>query len=132
MNMMALGMFVFSLPTLAYQEQQRKSGWRHARNGRVGAIDATQFLGRENDKISLSGAAYAELMAGRASLDQLRGMAAEGKAWPLVDGTGRVHGAFVITDIDEGLKEFFPDGTPRKIDFSIELLEVAQDTSVAT
>ena len=57
-------------------------------------------------------------------------MAAEGKAWPLVDGTGRVHGAFVITDIDEGLKEFFPDGTPRKIDFSIELLEVAQDAGV--
>jgi len=129
--MMALGMFVFSLPTLAYQVQQRKSGWRHARSGRVGALDATQFLGRENDKISLSGAAYAELMAGRASLDQLRDMAAEGKAWPLVDGTGRVHGAFVITDIDEGLKEFFPDGTPRKIDFSIELLEVAQEAPVA-
>ena len=129
--MMALGMFVFSLPTLAYQEQQRKSGWRHARSGRVGAIDATQFLGRENDTISLSGAAYAELMAGRASLDQLRDMATEGKAWPLVDGTGRVHGAFVITGMDEGLKEFFADGTPRKIDFAIDLLEVADQAAGA-
>ena len=42
-------------------------------------------------------------------------MAAQGKAWPLIDGTGRVYGAFVITGIDEGMKEFFADGTPRKI-----------------
>lgn len=123
--MMALGMFVFSLPTLAYQEIQRKSGWRHARSGRIGAIDATQFVGRENDTITLSGTAYAELMAGRASIDELRDMAAQGKAWPLIDGTGRVYGAFVITGIDEGMKEFFADGTPRRVDFTIELLEIA-------
>lgn len=55
---------------------RRRRHHGHARSGRVGALDATQFLGRENDKISLSGAAYAELMAGRASLDQLRDMAA--------------------------------------------------------
>ncbi len=131
MNMMALGMFVFSLPTLAYQDMQRRSGWRHARSGRIGAIDATQFVGRENDKISLSGVAYAELMAGRASLDELRDMATEGKAWPLIDGTGRVYGAFVITDIDEGMKEFFADGTPRKVDFTIDLLEIADTTTGA-
>jgi len=123
--MMALGMFVFSLPTLAYQEMQRKSAWRHARSGRIGAIDATQFVGRENDTITLSGTAYAELMAGRASIDELRDMAAQGKAWPLIDGTGRVYGAFVITGIDEGMKEIFADGTPRRVDFTIELLEIA-------
>lgn len=131
MNMMALGMFVFSLPTLAYQELQRKSSWRHARSGRIGAIDATQFVGRENDTISMSGTAYAELMAGRASLDELRDMAAQGKAWPLIDGTGRVYGAFVITGVDEGMKEFFADGTPRKIDFGIELLEIADTATGA-
>jgi phage protein U len=129
--MMALGMFVFSLPTLAYQEQQRKSGWRHARSGRIGAIDATQFVGRENDTINLSGTAYAELMAGRASLDELRDMAMQGEAWPLIDGTGLVFGAFVITGIDEGMKEFFPDGTPRRIDFGIELLEIADTATGA-
>lgn len=123
--MMALGMFVFSLPTLAYQEMQRKSAWRHARSGRIGAIDATQFVGRENDTIGLSGTAYAELMAGSASLDELRDMAAKGEAWPLIDGTGRVYGAFVITGIDEGMEEFFADGTPRKIDFTVDLLEIA-------
>ncbi len=129
--MMALGMFVFSLPTLAYQEIQRKSGWRHARSGRIGAIDATQFVGRENDTITLSGTAYAELMAGRASIDELRDMAAQGKAWSLIDGTGRVYGTFVITGIDEGMKEFFADGTPRRVDFTIELLEIADSATGA-
>ncbi|TCP99872.1 hypothetical protein C8J46_10210 [Sphingomonas sp. PP-F2F-A104-K0414] len=131
MNMMALGMFVFSLPTLAYQEMQRKSAWRHARSGRIGAIDATQFVGRENDTISLSGTAFAELMAGRASLDDLRDMAAKGEAWSLIDGTGRVYGAFVITGINEGMKEIFADGTPRKIDFTVDLLEIADSATGA-
>jgi hypothetical protein len=131
MNMMALGMFVFSLGTLAYQDLQRKSSWRHARSGRIGAIDATQFIGRDNDEISLSGEAPAELMDGRASLDQLREMAEAGGAWSLVDGAGRVYGAFVITGIDEGQRHFFADGTPRMIEFGLELLEVT-DTATGT
>ena len=31
--MMTLGMFVFGLPTLAYQELQRTTEWRHASSG---------------------------------------------------------------------------------------------------
>lgn len=122
--MMSLGMFAFALPTLAFQKLQRDSAWRHARSGRVGAIDAVQFTGRENDTISLDGQAPAELMAGAASLDQLRDMARDGAAWSLVDGTGRVYGAFVIVKIQERRTDFFPDGTPRMIDFGIDLLEV--------
>lgn len=121
---MSLGMFAFSLPTLAYQELQRDSAWRHARSGRIGAIDAVQFTGRDNDTISLNGDAPAELMEGAASLDRLREMADEGQAWPLIDGSGRSYGAFVIAHIREGQSLFFPDGTPRLIQFGIDLLEV--------
>ena len=123
-KMMSLGMFVFSLPTLAYNELQRDSAWRHARTGRVGAIDAVQYTGRENEIISLSGDAPAELMEGAASLDSLRQMAKDGECWNLLDGNGRVYGAFVITRIREGQRFFFPDGTPRLIQFGIDLLEV--------
>ncbi len=122
-KMMSLGMFVFSLPTLAYQELQRKRGWRFASNQRVGAKDAIQFVGADLETISLSGSAPAELMQGRASLDTLIEMAKDGEAWPLVDGTGLVFGNFVITAIDERHSRFFPDGTPRLIDFGIDLLE---------
>ncbi|WP_037487961.1 phage tail protein [Sphingomonas phyllosphaerae] len=132
MNLMALGMFVFSLPTLAYQELARERSWRHARAGRVGALDAVQFTGRDNDEITLSGDAPAELMAGRASIDQLVDMAKDGAAWPLVAGTGAIYGNFVITKISERHTAFFADGTPRLINFTLTLLEVdAQPAPVA-
>jgi hypothetical protein len=124
MTMMSLGMFAFSLPTLAFQELQRRQSWRHAPSPRVGARDALQFVGPDNMAVSLSGSAPAELMDGMVSLDTLRDMASSGEAWSLVDGSGTVYGAFVITQIDERQTHFLPDGTPRMIDFGIDLLEV--------
>lgn len=119
--LMSLGMFVFSVPTLAYQDFQRKNAWRFASTPRVGAREAVQFVGPGADDISLSGTAYAELSKGVASLDDLREMAKDGAAWPLVDGAGNVLGTFVITSIDEKKKHFLADGTALQIDFSIEL-----------
>lgn len=122
--MMSLGMFVFALPTLAYDELKRRTDFRHARSPRIGARDATQFVGPGDDSISLSGTAFAELSDGAASLDSLRAMGDSGDVWPLVDGAGRVYGAFVIEGVDEGQKFFFADGTPRQIDFTLDLLRV--------
>jgi len=129
MNLMALGMFVFSLPTLAYQDLERKRSWRHARAGRFGALDAVQYTGRDNDEITLAGDAPAELMQGAASIDRLVEMAADGASWPLVSGSGTVLGDFVITSIGERHREFFADGTPRLIAFTLQLLEVDAPTT---
>ena len=127
MILMSLGMFPFHMPTLAHDELQRRTDWRHARNGRVGARDAVQFVGPGEETISLSGSAYAELSLGRASLDELREMANAGETWPLVDGGGLVFGTFVITGIDERHKFLLEDGTPRRIDFVLDLLRVDED-----
>ena len=116
--MLALGMFVFSLHTLAYQEMQRQTDWRHAANNRVGAQPARQFLGRGEDAITLPGLLLPELAGTTVSLDALRQMADTGKAWPLVDGTGRMRGLYVIESLSEGQTLFFRDGTPRRIAFS--------------
>ncbi|MDG4344400.1 phage tail protein, partial [Pseudomonas aeruginosa] len=51
--MLSLGMFVFSLHTLAYQEFQRQTEWRHASSSRIGAQPARQFVGRGDDAITL-------------------------------------------------------------------------------
>lgn len=122
--MMSLGMFAFALSTLAYEELQRRTDYRHARSPRIGARDAAQFVGPGDETISLNGTAHAELSDGVVSLDQLRDMARSGNAWPLVDGAGRVYGAFVIEGIDERQKHFLADGTPLRIDFAIDLLLV--------
>ncbi len=124
MILMSLGMFAFHVPTLAHDELQRRCDWRHARSARIGTRDALQFVGPGEDSVSVSGTAFSELSKGALSLDELRGMATTGEAWPLVDGAGRVFGEFVITAIDERQKYLLDDGTPRRIDFAIDLLRV--------
>lgn len=124
MHLMALGMFLFEIGTLAYDEMQRKTDWQHARSARVGARDATQYVGPGDETISLSGKVYAEIADGRVSLDDLRTMANDGEALPLVDGSGTVYGNFVITALDERHAFLMSDGSARRIDFGIDLLRV--------
>ncbi|MBA1187553.1 phage tail protein [Pseudomonas entomophila] len=122
--MLALGLFVFSLPTLAYQEMQRQTAWRHASSDRVGAQPALQFLGRGDDTITLPGVLMPELAGSTLSLDALRHMADTGKAWPLVEGTGRLLGLWVIDGLSETRTLFFRDGAARRIEFSLSLRRV--------
>jgi phage protein U len=129
MHLMALGMFLFEIGTLPHDELQRKTDWRHARSSRVGARDATQFLGVGDEQISLSGSVYAEIADGRVALDDLRAMADDGEALPLVDGSGTVFGNFVIEAIDERHAFLMSDGRPRRIDFGIDLLRVDDPAS---
>jgi phage protein U len=122
--LLALGMFIFSIDTLAFDDLNRKASWRHATSTRIGARDATQYTGPGEETISLPGSVFYEFGDGSVSIDDLRTMANSGDAWSLVDGRGYVYGAYVITGIDDRAKGFFPDGTPRQIDFSIDLLRV--------
>lgn len=122
--MMALGMFIFSLPTLAYQELQRQTDWRHPSSSRVGTNPARQFAGRGDDAITLPGVVLPELAGTPISLDALRYMADTGKAWPLVEGTGRILGIWVIESITETRTLFFQDGAARRIEFSIKLTRI--------
>ena len=125
--MLSLGMFVFSLSTLAYQELQRQTNGRHASNSRVGAPPALQFVGRGDDTITLPGIILPELAGSALSLDALRLMANTGKAWPMVEGTGRIYGLWVIESLSETKTVFFRDGTPRRIEFTLTLKRTDDD-----
>lgn len=122
--MLSLGMFVFSLHTLAYQEMQRQTEWRHAANNRIGAQPARQFLGRGEDEVTLPGVLLPELAGSMVSLDALRQMADTGKAWPMVEGTGRLCGLWVIESLSETRTLFFQDGAPRRIEFNLKLKRI--------
>lgn len=125
--MLALGMFVFSLSTLAYQELQRQTEWRHPSNSRVGAAPARQFVGRGDDIITLPGIIFPELAGTTLSLDALRLMANTGKAWPMIEGSGRIYGLWVIESLSETKTLFFSDGTPRRIEFTLSLKRIDDD-----
>ena len=122
--MMSLGLFVFGMHTVAYQELQRQTSWRHPSTSRVGTNPARQFLGRGDDTITLPGVLVSGLTGTQISLDVLREMADTGKAWALIEGTGRIYGIFVIEAISETRSYFFKDGAARRIEFSLTLQRV--------
>lgn len=53
--MLTLGLFVFMLQTLPYQSMSRNAEYRWPSNARVGLRPAAQFLGMDEEKITLSG-----------------------------------------------------------------------------
>lgn len=122
--LMALGMFVFQTSSVPYQELQRRTEWRHASQSRVGDRPAYQFLGPGADTITLSGTLLPEFTGGRVDLDEIRDMADQGRAWPLVEGTGRQYGLWVITGVDETSSTLYRDGAAAKIEFSLTLEHV--------
>lgn len=122
--MMALGMFVFSLETLAYQELQRQTDWRHGSTSRIGTNPARQFLGRGDDSITLPGVLLPALAGSPLSLDALRMMADTGKAWPMVEGTGKILGLWVIESLSDNRTVFFKDGAARRIEFTLKLTRI--------
>lgn len=117
--LMAYGIFVFMLPTLAYEELRRSTQYRHAANNVVGARPQRQYLGPGDDTITITGRLYPQFKGTPLSLDALRAMAEDGKAWPLVCGYGRMYGAWIIENIDEGQTHFSPHGAPLRYEFSI-------------
>lgn len=128
--MMALGLFVFGLPTVPYQQLQRQLAWRHPSNSRVGARPTAQFIGRGDETVTLSGVLYPEITGGRVSLAALEAMADTGKAWPLIEGTGLFYGLYVIEEQATTHSEFFPDGAPRKIEFTLKLKRTDDDPNL--
>lgn len=125
--MMSLGQFVFSLGTAAYQDLQRQTQWRHPSSNRVGVRPARQFAGQGDDSITMAGLIAPDVTGKIESLDTLREMGDSGSGWPLVEGTGRVYGQFVIEGLTEGQTLHFQDGAPRRIDFSLSLQRVDDD-----
>lgn len=122
--MMTLGLFVFMLRTVPYQELQYQRSWRFPTNSRVGLRPSTQFLGPDNDSVTLSGVLLPELTGGRLSLFALEQMAELGKAWPLIEGSGTIYGMYVVESLSQTKSEFFSNGTCRRIEFTLTLKRV--------
>lgn len=121
----ALGLFVFEMASFPFSEFSRKQAWEHARSERFGTRAASQYTGPGNDGVTLGGAIVPEATGSYGAIATLRAMADEGDGYPLVDGSGAVLGVFVIVSLSEARKHLLVDGTPRMIDFSIELERIA-------
>lgn len=122
--LMALGQFVFSLDTLAYQELKRSNTWRHPSNSRVGARPARQFVGVGDETFALSGWIAPGQLGDYGSLDELRAMGDSGQAFALVSGNGEVFGQFVLESLNETGTLHDRYGYPSKVTFDLQLVRV--------
>ncbi|MDI5892151.1 phage tail protein [Halomonas rhizosphaerae] len=121
-------MFVFApqrraLPGAAAQES--RSAWRHEGQCRVGKRPARQFLGTSDDP--LTDRLLSHFTGGQQSLEQLSQMAAEGAAWPLIEGNGTFYGLYVIESLCEIKSHQMRDGGAQPIGFSLTLQRVDGD-----
>ncbi|CAN7191130.1 phage tail protein [Trinickia sp. LjRoot230] len=120
-----LDQFAFQLSTAAYLELQRRTTWKHPSSSRVGARNARQFNGPGDDTITLTGLLSPDNDIGSlSSLKKLRKMGDDGEAYVLVDGAGHVYGAFIIESVEESQTLFKVNGTPRRVEFTINLARV--------
>lgn len=123
-SLMTLGMFLFGMDSIPYQDLQRRMSWRHEDSDRFGRRAASQFAGPGEDAITIAGLIVPEVAGNYASIDLLIAMADTGDNWPLIDGAGFVLGQYRIEAIDQAHKGVMAGGIPRAIDFSMDLKRV--------
>lgn len=125
--MMMLGPYPFMLHTAAPQTVARRSEYRWEQQDRIGRKPARQFLGAGSDEITLSGEILPHFAGGYGQLGAMRLLAGRGKPLLLVSGLGDVLGDWVITSVEEEGSEFFADGAPGAVAFTMTIAEYGAD-----
>jgi phage protein U len=125
--MLALGDYRFSVDTAAYQSLQQSQSWGWVEQARVGSQPLLQLTGKALRSITMTGTIYPEYKGGFGQVSLMRKEADKGKPLTLlsmsetVDSSGLIVGDFVIMSVSETHRIFRGDGSPRAIEFSIEL-----------
>ncbi len=113
--LMVLGLFVFERAALC---RISRCSIRRTTAGRQMTASENHRLisisGRAKTSRTLSGVLYSKITGGRLSLTAIELMADEGRAWPLIDGTGMIHGMYVIDKVTHTHTELFNDGRGKK------------------
>lgn len=121
------GLVPFSLSTLAYDALRHSVNFRHAENARFQRRAATQYIGPGLEEIQITGKLLPLVTGGRNSLELLRMQAETGKAFPLIEGTGRIYGFYLLIDIESDAQRFESTGAPNIIDYALSFKRVGDD-----
>lgn len=122
--MMSFGLFIFTLPTVVYQELSHTRDVRFAFNERVGAADAVQFIGPGIEEIMLSGVTAHGINHPNASFALLNQIMQAGEDQPLIDGLGNVFGNYILQSIDLTKSSFRKFGQARRTEWELPLRRV--------
>ncbi len=121
-----LGEFVFSIDGTSYDAFDHNSSYRWASIAIVGGKPKLHFMGPNSDKVLIRGTLFPTFRGGLGQIEKMRAQAGKGEPLRFVTTTSKVGvnlGKWVISSIKEQKSYFLPNGVPRKIRFTLELIE---------
>lgn len=126
-SMMALGAYRFCLKMATYQTLKRAIEYKWVEISRINSEPSLQFIGLGSQSLDLDGIIFPQFRGGLRQIELMRAEAGLGKPMMLVTGHGFAFGQWCITNINEIQTYFLKDGTPRKIEFSLNLKKYGDD-----
>jgi len=130
--MMLLGVYRFCIKNAAYDSFKRRTEYNWKSQERIGAEPAMQFVGDGEDTIDLAGTIYPHFKGGLRQVPLMRAEASLGKPLFLISGNGTAFGRWCIVEVSETNTYFMPDGTARKIEFSLSLKRYGENQREGT
>lgn len=119
--LLMLGRFKFSLNTAVFLEYARSSEYQWAAVERFDKLAALQYTGPGADNITLPGVIYPGWRGTAWSVTDLRLLALSGQPQRLIDSEGTIIGLFVVERVEDKQTIFNPDGSARRIEFTVSL-----------
>jgi phage protein U len=113
--------FAFSMSTAAFDSLEISTSWEWAEQKRVSGSPALQYTGSETQVITLTGVIFPTFKAGAAQLQKMRALGDRAGPLVLADSRGNAHGRWVIKSVNETQSTHFPDGTPRRQNYTLAL-----------
>jgi hypothetical protein len=127
---LGVGPYRFKIAGLNYQSLDRKFEYRWKPQERIGRRPAMQYMGPGLETVSLQGILYPKdprLGSGFKQLERMRREAMIGIPRGVASNLGRYYGLWCITSITDVQTFFAKDGSPRKVEFTIELTAYGAD-----
>ena len=130
--LLGIGPFRFHIYGLNYQSLERDFEYRWVPQERIGRRPAMQYLGPGEERVQLQGVIYPrdprwEGMAGFQMLEAMRSAAMSGTPYGVANSNGRFFGLWCITNISDIQTFLFKDGTPQRVEFTVELTNYGSD-----
>lgn len=119
--------YVFAMGGLPQTMLDRTFEYRWDAANRLGRRPAMQFLGPGEETVSIRGTIYPPYFGSFSMLQSMRAEAMAGTPRPFVTQYGEYHGIWCIRSIRDNQGPYWPDGYPRKVEFTIELTHYGPD-----
>ena len=106
---------------------KRRTRYRWPAIDRIGRRPARQSLGPGEDEMTIEAVAYPSYRGSLADLAALRALVLDGDPHLLSSGDGTVYGDWAGMSLDTAAEGLFPDGAPRKVQWTLTLVHYGTD-----